>query len=633
MGTLSWYGPDGTRRQIEPFDAMTVGRDAACSIVLADPTVSRLHAEFVLQEDGELVLEDRRSKFGLFVDEARVPRVELTEGVRIRIGATTLRYTTHSLTARAVQASSAPIFASAEQIDDVAELRRRYELLRATYELTRTVGVEHDIERMLDRILETAFKLLSAERGSIVLLDEAGAQTSSVARDRGGVQKETQISATMLEEVVRTKMGLVAADAGSDARFGRSASICLRGVRSAMYVPLVYEETVLGVIHVDSSVAANVFTDADLELFTTIASQAALALRASTMRKEVARVREDERRRLELILEALPIGVVLLGPDREVLRSNPSALAALTQLGAAPSAPLRALGDWQLDDVVAASQRGPIDIVAERPRAIFQVVAVQHQELLIIALADVTLVRDRAAQAAQAERLALVGQLSGGIAHDFNNFLAVIRNNVELLIEDVRTPNSTDDLLYGLDVIEQAADRGAKLTHQLLTFSRHRAGEPAATDIGALATGLEPILRRAVRDHELALDVHGDLPDAWLDPSQVEQVLMNLVVNARDASEPDTRITLRVHGADVGRPGVLIEVEDEGAGIPDEIREHIFEPFFTTKAVGRGTGLGLSTIHGIVKAAGGRIDVRSRVGRGSIFAIWVPAMASRSKSA
>ncbi|MEQ9497570.1 MAG: ATP-binding protein [Deltaproteobacteria bacterium] len=618
MSRFVWQSPDGTPHHADVDAGMTIGRDDGCTIVVADRSISRLHARIVRGADGRLILEDNNSSYGVYVGGERRREVPLADGARIRLGETTLTFE-----GAVPVATPTADFPREDDIDDVVSLRRSYEMLRATYELTRAIGVEHDLDRMLERILDTAFDLLSAERGSIALFEKGTTQVARrAARSRKGDATDP-ISQTIFEEVARTRRGLIVADAATDLRFSRSQSICATGVHSAMYVPLIYEDHVRGVFHVDSRVATNVFTETDLALFTTIANHAALCVEAMTVREEVSRVQDAERQRLASTLEALPIGVALLGPTRNLIHANPSAQRAFELLGVDPAVPLEKLEAWSLDEIIAMSAHGPVDVHAPPGvHAIFQVVAFEHAAETIVALTDVTIVRDRAAQAATTERLALVGQLSGGIAHDFNNFLAVIRSNVELLVEDVGTPGQTADIMGELEVIDQAAQRGARLTKQLLTFSRQRSGTPSAIEVQGVMSGLRPILDRAAPKHTVNIACPEDLPAIWLDPTQLEQILMNLVVNARDASKEGTAIDVSA-AADDG--GVALRVSDRGSGMPQSVIDHIFEPFFTTKEVGRGTGLGLATVHGIVKEAGGHVQINSTVGAGTTFVVWFPA--------
>ena len=227
-----------------------------------------------------------------------------------------------------------------------------------------------------------------------------------------------------------------------------------------------------------------------------------------------------------------------------------------------------------------------------------------------------------------------VGQLAGGVAHDFNNILTVIQGHASLLGDESLTPAQHKAALE----ITQAADRAASLTRQLLAFSRRNVIQPRNLDLNDALCQMAKMLQRVIGE-DIALDVRyaSNLPPVYADPGMFEQVLLNLAVNARDAMPKGGRLDLSLRAVALdriaasklsdARPGtfVALTVADSGCGIPRENLEHLFEPFFTTKDVGRGTGLGLATVYGIVKQHNGWISVESEVGRGTKFDIYLPA--------
>jgi PAS domain S-box-containing protein len=239
------------------------------------------------------------------------------------------------------------------------------------------------------------------------------------------------------------------------------------------------------------------------------------------------------------------------------------------------------------------------------------------------------------AQHNQSERLAVLGQLAGGVAHDFNNLLAVILNYAAFVAEDLAGPD-TDIAAAGNDVaqIQRAAERAADLTHQLLAFARREVIRPRVLDLNRVVSEVEQLLRRTIgADVLLEADLAADLWPVLADPGQMEQVLVNLAINARDAMSGGG--TLRIDTANVVldgdtemmlRPGrhVRLRISDTGTGMPPEVLEHVFEPFFTTKAEGAGTGLGLSTVYGIVTQTQGAITILSQPGVGTTFMILLP---------
>jgi len=236
-------------------------------------------------------------------------------------------------------------------------------------------------------------------------------------------------------------------------------------------------------------------------------------------------------------------------------------------------------------------------------------------------------------QSQQARRMEAVGRLAGGIAHDFNNLLTIIKGYTELARRRAETP----ELKIDIDRIEDASERAAALVRQLLAFSRRQVLQPKNLDLNSVVTGLEQLLRRLLGEHiELQTNLRASLGTIKADPSQVEQVLMNLVVNARDAMPGGGRLIIETSNAELDHkyagehvtvkagPYVMLAVSDTGTGMNAETVAHIFEPFFTTKGGGKGTGLGLATTYGIVKQSGGYIWVYSEPGQGTTFKVYLP---------
>lgn len=250
--------------------------------------------------------------------------------------------------------------------------------------------------------------------------------------------------------------------------------------------------------------------------------------------------------------------------------------------------------------------------------------------------------RESEAQLRQAQKMESIGQLACGIAHDFNNLLTVINSYSDMLLGDM----GFDDTFRqsGLEQIKEAGHRAASLTRQLLAFSRRQILEPKVLDLNEAVSSMAKLLRRLIgEDIALVLCPHPQLGRVKADPGQVEQIIMNLAVNARDAMPGGGQVTIetmnveldgsstRTHPA--GRPGsyVLLAVSDTGCGMNADTLARIFEPFFTTKEFGKGTGLGLATVDGIVKQSGGSIRVSSDLGKGTTFKIFFPCVESEAE--
>jgi len=266
--------------------------------------------------------------------------------------------------------------------------------------------------------------------------------------------------------------------------------------------------------------------------------------------------------------------------------------------------------------------------VIERTAQLSRLNSELSQEVLERKLAEEAL-RKSEEQLRQAQKMEAVGLLAGGVAHDFNNLLTVIAGYAEALLNDVGTaPAMKDDLTQ----ISRAAEQAAALTRQLLAFSRRQVLKPEVLDLNDSIAKIEKMLRRLIGE-DISLLVSKSARPALIkaDPGQIEQVILNLVVNARDAIESGGRISVESSHVELSEPGgaprscVMLAVRDTGLGMDEATRARVFEPFFTTKERGRGTGLGLATVYGIVEQSGGTITVSSEPGFGSTFKVYLPA--------
>jgi PAS domain S-box-containing protein len=273
-----------------------------------------------------------------------------------------------------------------------------------------------------------------------------------------------------------------------------------------------------------------------------------------------------------------------------------------------------------------------------------RLVTLNGEQLLLSITRDVTAWKDAEAQRdrlqvqfQQAQRLEGLGRLAGGVAHDFNNLLTVILGSLEVV-----RPRVADDVREDLDQIDVAAGRARDLTRQLLAFARKQVIAPVALDLAGVVRDSERLLRRVLgEDVALTVDLGEPLWPVLCDPAQLQQVILNLVVNARDAMPEGGTLAIAVRnaersgaaagdaGGEGGSPGewVRLSVRDSGVGMGPEVQAHLFEPFFTTKPWGKGTGLGLATVHGIVAQSGGLIEVESAPGRGTTIAVLLPRAA------
>jgi len=365
---------------------------------------------------------------------------------------------------------------------------------------------------------------------------------------------------------------------------------------------------------------------------------------------------------LRAVVDNSPIAIIVLDLDKRVTRWNPSAE--------------RTFG-WSSDDMLGrpymvmvpeerksehaglheALMRGEVitNVETQRRRndgslvdVVLSVAALRDPDGaprgFAVLMADVTERRKLETQFRQALKMEAVGQLAGGVAHDFNNLLTVITSYSGLLLQQL-PPD--DPMRLDVEQIGGAANRAAALTRQLLAFSRQQLLRPRLLILNDVVTGLESLLRRLVReDIEIVTTLEPRLGPVGADPGQIEQVIINLVVNARDAMPEGGTLTIETanvvfdeasipHSHDVSMtPGryALLAVADTGIGMTPEVQARVFEPFYTTKAPGEGTGLGLSTVYGIVKQSGGYIWLQSEPGRGTTFKVYLPFAADGAES-
>ena len=384
---------------------------------------------------------------------------------------------------------------------------------------------------------------------------------------------------------------------------------------------------------------------------------------ATGVLRDVSRRRraEEELRQanetLRALIEATPLAIVAIGLDEKISKWNSAAekMFGWTEaevLGKSIPATASTPGEGLLlREALRMGKSATMETTTMRKGGIPFEVTASAAPLVgsdgapagaVAVITDITERKRMEEQLRQAQKMDAVGRLAGGVAHDFNNLLTVITGYDELLLNGL----SSDVRAHGYAVeILRAAEKACLLTKQLLAFSRRQVTHPALLDINPVITGVSSMLGRLIgEDVELILLLNPTLSTIHADPGQIEQIIINLVVNARDAMPGGGRITIETSGVELGeeyakthlnvKPGryVCIAVTDTGQGIEPSTLSHIFEPFFTTKDTGKGPGLGLSTIYGIVKQNHGDIWVYSEPGKGSTFKIYLPAVDERPQT-
>jgi PAS domain S-box-containing protein len=384
-------------------------------------------------------------------------------------------------------------------------------------------------------------------------------------------------------------------------------------------------------------------------------------------RRQVEDTLHHDRQFLRALLESLEVGVVACDAEGVLTHFNRAArefhglpdLGGMPQLDLVRACLLRADGKTRMSDedlpILRAlrgervrNAEGTLALPDAPPRSVLMggrpLVDAQGRRLgAVIAIQDITERKQLEGQLRQAQKMEAVGRLAGGIAHDFNNLLNVITGYGEMLSDHFK---EADPMHARVEQIKKAAQRAAALTRQLLAFSRKQVIEPRVIDLNALLADTDKMLRRVIgEDIELTTVEGKDLGRVKADPGQIEQIIMNLIINARDAMPDGGRIQIETANAELDaayarqHPGaraglyVMLGVSDDGVGMDAEIQSHVFEPFFTTKETGKGTGLGLATVYGIVKQNNGYISLSSEPGKGAAFQIYLPRVYENPEAA
>ncbi|MEM9469235.1 MAG: PAS domain S-box protein [Pseudomonadota bacterium] len=370
-----------------------------------------------------------------------------------------------------------------------------------------------------------------------------------------------------------------------------------------------------------------------------------------TSEREMRQALQASEDRFQKFFDEAPVGVMLVGSDTSIKDVN-------TAMSGMLECTMKILDGKNLSDVLAADNanniidaikkietgkrmNAPLEVSLKNAEG--QTISAQmharrftKSDDIVLHFVDLTEQKDLEAQFVQSQKMQAIGQLAGGVAHDFNNLLTAIIGFCDLLL----LRHKPGDPSFGdIMQIKQNSNRAANLVRQLLAFSRQQTLRPKVHDITDILTELSHLIRRLIGTN-IDLDVvHGsDLGLIKVDVGQMEQVLINLAVNARDAMESGGKLTIKTdnyenkktvkRGDEDMPPGqwLMIAVTDTGCGISDENLSRILEPFFTTKDVGQGTGLGLATVYGIIRQTGGYLDVKSKLGEGTTFSIYLPVL-------
>ena len=623
--------PDGRFVSVNPAMARMFGYDSADEMIGAIGDIGReVYVDPGRREDFKHTMEAHG------VVERFECQVLRKDGKRIWV----------SENARAVRNVIGRICYYEGTLEDITARKRDEAERQVTFEIIHASNDTDNLDELLHRIHHSLKRVLYAENCFVAAYDPATGMFGFPfwVDQYDSAPAPLKIGKSCTTYVFRKGQGMLIPQKKFD-ELAAMGEVELVGTPSPSWlgVPLRTPSETIGVLVVQHYEDQNAYSERDLEFLSSVGGQIALAIERK--RGETA-LRESEAR-LRLLIEQLP--AVLWTVDKD-LRFTSSVGAGLVRLGLKPQ---EVVGK-SLEEYFQTDERNFMPIAAHR-RALGGESMTFHMEwaggsytchaeplrnadgeiLGVIGMAlDITDRKQLEAQLRQAQKMEAVGRLAGGIAHDFNNLLMVIQGYTELLMDRL---GSVHPLRRNAEQIQDASQRAASLTRQLLAFSRKQMLAPQVLNIGSVVSDMEKILRRLIgEDIELVI-VNRD--GAWptkADRSQVEQVLLNLAVNSRDAMPSGGKLTIETLNVEIDgsyarkypvvEPGdyVMLAVSDTGCGMDAETQAHIFEPFFTTKEKGKGTGLGLATVYGIVKQSGGYIWVYSELGKGTTFKVYLP---------
>ena len=543
-------------------------------------------------------------------------------------------------------------------VSDVSAGRRTETEREVISGIIRGVVEATNLDELLALVHQSLGRVIYAENCFVALLDETSDTIyfPYFADQYDAYQEPIPRGKTCTDYVLRTGKPLVLTEtlfqslisSGEVELVGRSSP-------SWMGVPLTTPTRTIGVLAVQHYQDEGAFSERDLEFFGSVGGHIALAIERKRAEERLYASQELYTN----VVESMSDGVLVLDKEFQFLSWN-RAMEELTGTpreevlpkGVAPWEIFPHLSKLGVEHMMRRAMAGELqratNLSHELENGICRVTNETYRPLrgaegeirgVVGVVRDVTdrRVAEEALQRSeeqlrQAQKMEAIGRLAGGIAHDFNNLLTAIIGYSELVLE--RLPGQ-DPIRSHVQEIRMAGEHAAELTQQLLAFSRKQVIRPKVVDLNAQVAELQSMLRRLIgEDIELQTDLDDSLQRIKTDPGQLEQVLINLVVNARDAMPQGGILTVRTenreleqdssNGAGEAGPYVGLVVQDTGVGMPPEVKARIFEPFFTTKEMGKGTGMGLSTVYGIVKQNGGQVWVDTAPEAGTTFSVFFP---------
>ena len=532
---------------------------------------------------------------------------------------------------------------------DVTELHRMESERQVISDIVHALNQTANLDQLLNRIHVALKRILSAENCFVALHNPLGDvfEFPFFADEYDVAPPPQKVDRSCTAYVFRTGKANLIPQSDFD-RLAALGEVELVGSPSPAWlgVPLKTPTATIGVLVVQHYQNQHAYDQRDLEFLDSVGGHIALAIERRRAEEEL---RKSESM-LSLLFEHNPLPTWLY--DVETLRFLRVNQSAVGQYGYSQEelermtileiclGTERAKAETYLLEMKAETEEHGFWLHLGKDGKTFEVELISHELLYagrrvrLVVAQDISERRHLELQLRQAQKMEAVGRLAGGVAHDFNNLLMVIKGHTELLLGAL-APG--DSVARKIEQIDRSADRATTLTRQLLAFSRLQVLQPQIINLNSVVEEMGKLLPRLIgEDIELVLRPDQKLGTIRADASQMEQVIMNLAVNSRDAMPTGGKLLIGTRNCELDqsytashplmKPGsyVLLDVTDTGTGMDEETQAHIFEPFFTTKEKGKGTGLGLATVYGIVKQSGGFIWVYSELGKGTSFKIYLP---------
>jgi len=544
-------------------------------------------------------------------------------------------------------------------LTDLEELGREQEAIetgedplsgewRKLLEISTRIAGELEIESLLKSVMDAAVEITGAERGFLIMLDPNGLPEVRIAHnlDKGEIRDiQGSISTTVIDKILSKGKPMLINDVENNEMLSRQVSVRNLQLKSVMGAPIICKENLLGMAYVDNSSLTGVFSQKEFAIFVTFVNLAAVAIENAKMFESLWESSERYRALQEYndnILKAIPSGVLVFDCEGRVEYFNSAAGSIFPKVEQKDLPLAKMIPNRDIRNGIEKMSRGeqPEIISLELNEHYYDIEffsVLERQGKFGMLITDATIRKQLEKKYYEDEKHALTTQLAGGIAHEISNHLFPIQGRAQLAAIQLkkRVPGLDVEILKSLQVIEEQVQKIARISDDLRNLSKPPEAKMVDLDLSetmkksveVMATTAGKIKRFCLDDPEANFQLQTSyFPHPLVikgDPDQLQQVFMNLIINAAHALEEKGRGILSV--GTFLKDGIAgAYVEDNGPGIPDEIREKIFEPYFTTKGKGKGTGLGMPIVRNIVQAHKGELLLNTKVGKGTRFEILLP---------